>query len=314
MAIARTSVSTRVVEADVSSTSWSHTVSGSNTLLLIFFSLGGDATPTVTYAETAMTQVAKRVNSGTARTGFLYRLVNPPAGTNTINVSWGFNGYFKGYAVSLSGVNQSTPLGTAATAGANSNSPSVNVSSAANERVYDLVTMSGGEGASSYTPGAGQTELLDSNSLSYVSSAGSEKAGAATTTMAWTASISANWGIIGIGVRPYIANPSVTTGSATNILINSATLSGEVTSEGSDPVSERGVCWGINENPTTSNDKATSAGTTGAYSVSAINLKPDTLYYYRAYAINEAGTSYGTNQTFKTKSQGGAFLLFLDSL
>ena len=100
----------------------------------------------------------------------------------------------------------------------------------------------------------------------------------------------------------YTTPPAVTTGSVTNLYELSATLGGNVTDAGGGTVSSRGVCWSTSANPTTANSKATSAGTTGAYTVSATGLSSNTTYNYRAYVITENSTQYGTNLTFTTSS------------
>lgn len=94
--------------------------------------------------------------------------------------------------------------------------------------------------------------------------------------------------------------PTVTTQSVTSIGETTATGNGTVVSDGNSTITERGVCWNTSTNPTTANSKATSAGTTGAYTASMTSLTHSTLYYVRAYAINAEGTSYGDNVTFTT--------------
>jgi hypothetical protein len=93
--------------------------------------------------------------------------------------------------------------------------------------------------------------------------------------------------------------PSVSTSAVTAIGSGVAMGNGVVISNGGGAITERGVCWNTTLNPTTSNNKATSAGTTGPYSVSITGLASNTAYYARAYAINGAGTSYGNNVPFK---------------
>jgi hypothetical protein len=78
-----------------------------------------------------------------------------------------------------------------------------------------------------------------------------------------------------------------------------------VTDAGGGTISERGICWKTSTGPTTSDSKATAAGTTGAYTASLTGLLPNTLYYVKAYAINEAGTSYGDEVTFRSSSDAG---------
>ena len=96
--------------------------------------------------------------------------------------------------------------------------------------------------------------------------------------------------------------PTVNTPTKTSITLTTATLGGNVSSDGGAAITERGVCWSTSANPTTSNSKNTSAGTTGVFTVSATGLTSGTTYHYRAYAINSIGTSYSTDDTFTTLS------------
>ena len=94
--------------------------------------------------------------------------------------------------------------------------------------------------------------------------------------------------------------PSVTTSSATNISYTSATVGGNVTSDGGAAVTEHGVVYSTSENPTTANSKVTSGSGTGSFSCSLSNLQEGVTYYIRAYAINKKGISYGENIVFNT--------------
>jgi hypothetical protein len=98
--------------------------------------------------------------------------------------------------------------------------------------------------------------------------------------------------------------PTVTTSAASSITATTATGNGDVTSDGGDTITERGVCWSTSSNPTTAGTCATSAGTTGAFSASMTSLTSSTLYHYRAYATNSVGTSYGADTTFTTSASG----------
>ncbi len=108
--------------------------------------------------------------------------------------------------------------------------------------------------------------------------------------------------------------PTVTTQAVSSIAQTTATGNGNVTSDGGSTITERGVCWNTSTNPTTSNSKATSAGTTGAYTASLTSLTPSTHYYVRAYAINALGTSYGSNVEFDSLADvtQAAFRLYAD--
>ena len=94
--------------------------------------------------------------------------------------------------------------------------------------------------------------------------------------------------------------PTVTTSQVTNITQTSATGGGNVTATGGANVTERGICWGTSHNPTTSNSHANSGTGTGTYTVNMTSLTANTIYYVRAYAINSAGTAYGSEVSFTT--------------
>lgn len=94
---------------------------------------------------------------------------------------------------------------------------------------------------------------------------------------------------------------SVQTTAPINITMNSATLGGNVTDEGSTNVSERGVVWSLSPNPNTSDNKIVNSGTgTGSYIEPLSGLSSATTYYTKAYAINSTGTSYGSQESFTT--------------
>jgi len=99
------------------------------------------------------------------------------------------------------------------------------------------------------------------------------------------------------------AAPSVTTASVSGISYDRATLGGEVTNDNGATVTERGVCYSAtNSQPTTADTKDTNGSGTGSFSEVISGLSPDTTYYFRAYAINSQGTSYGAVYSFTTES------------
>lgn len=94
--------------------------------------------------------------------------------------------------------------------------------------------------------------------------------------------------------------PTVTTSPVTDITTTSATCGGNVTDDGGAEVTARGVCWSTSQNPTVS-DSHTEDGTgTGTFTSAITGLTPNTTYYVRAYATNEAGTVYGEEVSFTT--------------
>jgi hypothetical protein len=94
--------------------------------------------------------------------------------------------------------------------------------------------------------------------------------------------------------------PTVVTNAATNIGTTTATLNGDVTSDGGSAITERGFYCDTDSNPTT---KYTVSGTTGAYTKDMTDLSPGTKYYFKAFATNSVGTSYGSILDFTTQVQ-----------
>jgi hypothetical protein len=96
------------------------------------------------------------------------------------------------------------------------------------------------------------------------------------------------------------AIPTVTTATISNITQTTATCGGNVTSDGSATITERGVCYSTNPNTTIGNNKITVTGTTGTFTADLSGLTANTKYYVRAYAINSAGIGYGSESSFTT--------------
>ena len=96
---------------------------------------------------------------------------------------------------------------------------------------------------------------------------------------------------------------TITTKSATNVSYTSAAVGGNVTDNGGLEVTERGVVYSTNQNPTTANNKVTSGSGLGQFTCNLTDLQDGTTYYVRAYAINAKGTSYGEEVSFTTKAK-----------
>jgi uncharacterized repeat protein (TIGR02543 family) len=98
---------------------------------------------------------------------------------------------------------------------------------------------------------------------------------------------------------------TVTTGSAGSVTMTGAVISGNsYTCTGScATVSHIGVCYGTSPNPTTSGTCVNSASLTTPWNATITGLTNRTLYYYRAYAVNSVGTSYGSDLQFTTQGR-----------
>lgn len=95
--------------------------------------------------------------------------------------------------------------------------------------------------------------------------------------------------------------PLVITNTASEIKLMTAIVSGEVTEEGYSAATERGfVVSDKNTDPSVSDQKVLSGYGKGTFTVVLTKLTPNTKYYYKAFATNTKGTSYGAVQSFTT--------------
>jgi hypothetical protein len=95
--------------------------------------------------------------------------------------------------------------------------------------------------------------------------------------------------------------PTVITKAASDVTLKNATLNGEITDEGFSAASDRGFVYSEkNTNPSVSDSKAQSGYGKGVYSIVLDKLPVNTKYYFKAYATNTKGTSYGEVQSFTT--------------
>jgi uncharacterized protein (TIGR02145 family) len=94
--------------------------------------------------------------------------------------------------------------------------------------------------------------------------------------------------------------PTLTTTAVTGIETTTAVSGGEITNTGTSTVTERGVCWSKNHNPTIANSKTSDGTGVGIFTSSLTGLTGNTTYYVRAYATNGVGTAYGNEVSFKT--------------
>ncbi len=185
---------------------WSHTCSGSDRVLIVGVSHNdsGDTVTGMTYNGVSMTPVPSGATSNGQYFVTQYSLIAPATGTNTVSVSMSGNVFdFGAAAISLTGADQTAPLGTAATATGSSTTPSVNVSSAGAEIVVDTLAI---VHSGTLSVGAGQTQRWNTTtSNAFIKYAGSTESGSGTTTMSWTNSTSQDWAIVAVPVKPVAA-------------------------------------------------------------------------------------------------------------
>jgi len=90
-------------------------------------------------------------------------------------------------------------------------------------------------------------------------------------------------------------NPVLTTFNANNIKTTSVDSGGNISNEGSDPVTARGICWSVNKSPIVRYKDSTTTDGKGPGKFTSVlsGMKPGVNYYVRAYATSFAGTGYG---------------------
>lgn len=203
MAIAKDATSVGAA-VSASSVTVSHTVSGSNRLLIVFANgeIFGETFTGVTYNGVAMTEIRQAAVATFWRHSAWY-LIAPATGTaNIVATLSGTVDRPALQAISLTGVDQTTPIGTyGEQITASGTAKTVNVSSASGELVIDCLFTTGAAGWG-LTPGSGQTAEISEHEHSSMASRISSEAGASTVTMSWTAGTSTAAGLIAIPVKP----------------------------------------------------------------------------------------------------------------
>ena len=83
---------------------------------------------------------------------------------------------------------------------------------------------------------------------------------------------------------------------------------GTVLSDGGDSIRERGICWYGEPYPTSISDhtppvisdhRMVAGGDLGSFSRTLNHYGSDSIYYFRAYARNDVGVSYGSEMGFR---------------
>jgi len=98
---------------------------------------------------------------------------------------------------------------------------------------------------------------------------------------------------------------TVTTDNISNVSYFTAVCGGNVTADGGQTITARGVCYNSSSNPTISNFTTSDGTGTGAFTSNLSDLTDNTTYYVKAYATNSNGTTYGTEKTFTTLNASG---------
>jgi len=93
--------------------------------------------------------------------------------------------------------------------------------------------------------------------------------------------------------------PVLATVIVSSITPNTANSGGNITSDGGATITARGVCWSTVQNPTIADTKTTDGTGAGTFTSAITGLTATTNYNVKAYATNNAGTSYGNELLLK---------------
>jgi len=216
-AVAVDTTSTGTVSSN-SVVTWSHTVSGANTLLICSAHISsGGAVSAFTFNSVALTAKATRASSASNYLVEMWFLIAPASGTHTVSLTLASGAdNLVGGCTSFTGADQTTPLGSASTNTNNddleTSPPSIVVPSSG--LGYDVAFFgnSSGDCSQTRTPGGSQTKRFDDcvGSVAF-HSIGVSSTISTSTTMSWTN--------LSGGVEAQIAVPINPVGAVTRRLI-----------------------------------------------------------------------------------------------
>lgn len=98
--------------------------------------------------------------------------------------------------------------------------------------------------------------------------------------------------------------PVISTTPVSEIRNTKAISGGNITSDGGEIITTRGMCWSTEQTPTTSDTKSLNGEGAGNFLANIIGLSPNTTYFIRAFATNINGTAYGNTVSFTTQQDG----------
>lgn len=109
--------------------------------------------------------------------------------------------------------------------------------------------------------------------------------------------------------------PTVSTGAASFVNLNSATIVGSITDFGCTTITASGFEYSSIKGFAAGNGtKVTTTAVGNNLSATLTSLVPASTYYYKAYAVNNGGIAYGTQQSFKTDSLKDNFIIYATPL
>ena len=200
-------VATNGGSATATSHSYSHTCTGSNLILFVgvnFYNAGTDDITGVTYNSVAMTQIAKQTNaSGSGQISYLYYLINPSTGANTVAITKTSSATIRSVSVSYTGAND---IAQPDASGTNTSNASLAISKAVTTIADNcwMVSFTFND-ANQCLASTGTTNRNSAGVYMAIGDSGGVITPAASYSMAWTlASGTANWTIVNASFAPLV--------------------------------------------------------------------------------------------------------------
>lgn len=287
-----------------------HSTSGVDRFLIVAIWMTADSIISVTYGAAALTLIDKQQVGTSGEYVSIYELKNPASGSNNVVLTYS-SGSGQMHITSYAGTNQTTqPDASNKNSVTSGGTVSTSVTSVATDAwLYAFSRIKDSDSGGSFS--AGVTDLNSGSSVTSGDSNGSVSPGAHTITNTSSPNGTAA-GLVGISIKPVAAAElSVDTLAATDVVVDGATLNGEILDIGESSPDERGFVWGTSSHSdpgdvapiaTDYDDYETESGTFSAdtydYPLSGLTLS--TTYYVRAYAHNDEGYEYGDEISFDT--------------
>jgi len=307
MAIAVTNTAALAISS-ASSRGFSMTNDG-GTVVLAIINQNVIGTPSPTYGGVSMTLVSTALGRA-----FLFHLPNAPTGSNSFSYS-GTSGSNAGCGYSLSGVKTSSPIGSTG-----NDSSGSSISTTLGGITVGSITIDVAMGANSSTaqpsPTAlgGRTAGLSlNNGLSVFASSHRITTGTSDTS-SWTGTYANLLEQQVVEFKPEPQPPVITTGAQSELFSTTTTVSGnEVTDEGDESVTDRGVAYALSTEPTILDSTVSTGSGLGVFASDLSGLAGGNTYYARAYATSAIQTSYGSEISFRTDENVANMISILDN-
>ncbi|MGC9343593.1 MAG: Ig-like domain-containing protein, partial [Bacteroidales bacterium] len=97
-----------------------------------------------------------------------------------------------------------------------------------------------------------------------------------------------------------VSAPKVKTLDVQTVSLTSATVGGEIVSDGGTAITETGIYWGEDEDVEANGEKIRVNSIDNSYNVTISGLATNSTYYYKAYAVNKMGETLGDEKGFLT--------------